>query len=145
LIKEVDAMSTRFTLAGMMMLALLAGGVWAVAADPEPQPPSLWMKKKLAYSETMLVGLVGEDFDQMAKSARSMNAMNQMEKWVRGTSPEYRTQLKIFQNANEQMIRMADKKNLDGAALAYVQLTLSCVNCHKVVRDRPTEEPVRAK
>jgi cytochrome c556 len=138
-------MSTRLTLAGIMMLALLAGCVWAMAADQEQQPPSLWMKKKLAYSETMLVGLVGEDFDQMAKSARSMNAMNQMEKWVRGTSPEYRTQLKIFQNANEQMIRMADKKNLDGAALAYVQLTLSCVNCHKVVRDRQPEEPVRAK
>jgi hypothetical protein len=137
-------MSTRLTLAGITILGLLAGCLWTMAAEPE-ESPSLWMKKKLAYNEKMLVGLVSEDFDQMAASARSMNAMNQMEKWVRGTSPEYRTQLKIFQNANEQMIRMADNKNLDGAALAYVQLTLSCVNCHKVVRDRQPEEPVRTK
>ena len=52
-----------------------------------------------------------------------------METWVRGTA-EYRTQLRIFQNANEQLIRMADEEKLDGAALAYVQLTLNCVNCH---------------
>lgn len=94
---------------------------------------SFWMQKKLEYSEAILVGLAREDFDQIAKNARSMNALTQMEKWVRGTT-EYRTQLRIFQNANEQLIAMADEEKLDGAALAYVQLTLSCVNCHKAVR-----------
>jgi hypothetical protein len=41
------------------------------------------------------------------------------------------------------LIRQADKENLDGAALAYVQLTLSCVNCHKVVRDSRQNEAAR--
>ena len=54
-------------------------------------------------------------------------------------------QLQIFQNANQQMIRMADDENLDGAALAYVQLTLSCVNCHKIVRDHAHKAPAEAK
>ena len=91
------------------------------------------MQKKLEYSGKILAGLAREDFEEIGKNARSMNALTQMEKWVRGTA-EYRTQLRIFQNANEQLIRMADEEKLDGAALAYVQLTLSCVNCHKAVR-----------
>ena len=37
---------------------------------------------------------------------------------------------------------MAAKKNLEGAAVKYVELTLNCVNCHKYVRaDRVSERP----
>jgi hypothetical protein len=101
--------------------------------------PSFWMEKKLEYSQKVLVGLAKKDFEEIGKRARSLAALNQMERWVRSGVPEYRAQLQIFQNANQQLIRAADHENLDGAAMAYVQLTLSCVNCHKVMRDtRPT-------
>ena len=32
------------------------------------------------------------------------------------------------------MTEAARKKNLDGAVLAYVDLTMKCINCHKYVR-----------
>ncbi len=114
------------------MALLLATGAGA-AEEGDEKTGSFWMQKKLEYSGKILAGLAREDFEQISKNARSMKALSQMEKWVRGTA-EYRTQLKIFQNANEHIIRMADEEKLDGVALAYVQLTLSCVNCHKVVR-----------
>jgi hypothetical protein len=111
----------------------------------DAQDASFWMRKKLEYSGKILAGLANEDFDAIGKTARSMKALNQMEKWVRGGVPEYRSQLHIFQNANGQLIQMAEQKNLDGAALAYVQLTLSCVNCHKIVRDSSRHVPAEAK
>ena len=114
------------------MALLLAAGARAAEAGDEKRG-SFWMQKKLEYSGKILAGLPQEDFEQISRNAQSMNALNQMEKCVRGT-PEDRTQLKIFQNANERIIHMADEERLDGAALAYVQLTLNCVNCHKVVR-----------
>lgn len=114
-------------------VAVLLPAASASAENEGDAPGSFWMQKKLEYSENILAGLARENFDQIAKNARSMNALSQMEKWVRGTA-EYRTQLRIFQNANKQLIAMADNQQLDGAALAYVQLTLSCVNCHKAVR-----------
>jgi cytochrome c556 len=124
-------------------MCLLAGGT--MADEPkEKDQGSFWMQKKLEYSEKILAGLAKEDFEAIAANARSMNALNQMEKWVRAGLPEYRAQLRIFQNANEQLIGAADDRQLDGAALAYVQLTLSCVNCHKVVRASPSEKPSRA-
>ena len=131
-------MKTRLTLGSIIVLSLLAA--FSLAAEKDDQEkPSFWMQKKLGYSESILKGLVNRDFDQIAKNARSMSALTQIEKWVRGNTPEYRAQLHVFQDSNQQLIRMADKKNLDGAALAYVQLSLSCVNCHKIVRDAPSK------
>jgi hypothetical protein len=49
--------------------------------------------------------------------------------------PEYQRQVRYFDDANKELIRQADNKNLSGATLVYTQLTLSCVQCHTVVRD----------
>lgn len=129
-------MKLRWVVATAVATLLVAGS--ALAADKEKEEPgegSFWMQKKLEYSEKILAGLATADFEEIAKNARSMGALTQMEKWVRSGLPEYRSQLRIFANANEQLIQAAEDEKLDGATLAYVQLTLSCVNCHKVVRD----------
>jgi cytochrome c556 len=70
-----------------------------------------------------------------------MNALTQLERWTHASLPGYRAQLKVFQEANERVIRAADKEDLDAAAEGFTQLTMSCVNCHKIVRDakRPAE------
>lgn len=131
-----------------LAMGLLATILTTAVAAEEPKPAedaSFWMKKKLEYSEHILAGLAKEDYDLIAKNARSMRALSHMEKWVRASLPEYRAQLRIFENANEQLIRTADAEQLDGAALAYVQLTLSCVNCHKVVRDSSGETSPRKR
>ena len=107
--------------------------------DKEPQKsdsePSLWMQKKLEYSRNILAGLATEDFDQIAQNAESMQTMSRFESFIRGKMPGYRTQLQVFQSANEQLIKQAQKDNVDGAALAFTQLTISCVNCHKQLRE----------
>lgn len=109
-----------------------------VAQEPKgeakPDDTSFWMRKKLEYSGRILEGLSKEDYEGIGKAARSMRALTHMERWVRAGMPEYRTQLRNFERANDQLIRHADAEQLDGAALAYVQLTLSCVDCHKVIR-----------
>jgi cytochrome c556 len=136
-------MKLRWILAIAAVAFLLAGGAWAADKEKEEDAGkgSFWMQKKLEYSEKILAGLTTADFEAIGKSARSMNALTQMEKWVRSGIPAYRDQLRIFQSANEQLIRMADDKQLDGATLAYVQLALSCVNCHKVIRDSASPKP----
>ena len=39
-----------------------------------------------------------------------------------------------FRRTADAITAAAKKKNLDGAALAYVDMTMKCVNCHKYVR-----------
>ena len=128
--------------------AVLVSFVGRSSYPEEPQSekkPSFWMEKKMEYSKRILAGLANQDFEEIGKTGRSLSALNQMEKWVRSGVPEYRAQLQIFQNANQQLIKTADNQNLDGAALAYVQLTMSCVNCHKVMRNSRPATPSAPK
>jgi cytochrome c556 len=133
-VREDPMRNARWIWAAVATLSIMAVAAPAPAAEEDEEKAS-WMKKKLEYTDEVLAALTREDFEQISKSARTMNNLGYLERWVRAGSPEYRRQLRIFQSANKQLIEMADEKNLDGAALAYVQLTLSCVNCHKHVRD----------
>jgi hypothetical protein len=99
------------------------------------QPASFWMKKKLDYSQNILAGIANADFDKIAESAQSMQSLSKVEGFIRGQMPGYRTQLEAFLDANAEIIRQAQKDNVEGAALAFTQLTISCVNCHKRLRE----------
>ena len=39
-----------------------------------------------------------------------------------------------FQRYADDLARNAKEHNIDGATLAYVKLTMNCVQCHKYVR-----------
>ena len=43
--------------------------------------------------------------------------------------------VRAFEHANGAIVRNAHDENLDGVTLAYTQLAISCVQCHKLVRD----------
>ncbi|MFO0892577.1 MAG: hypothetical protein U0790_25970 [Isosphaeraceae bacterium] len=118
-----------------LVLALLAALTPGMLGGAEPQDrASIWMKQKLRASQEVLKGLADGDFEAIAAHAQTMNLMTHLEAWVRADKPGYRTQLKLFEFADRELIRAAKERNLDAAALAYNQLTISCVNCHKLVR-----------
>jgi cytochrome c556 len=123
-----------YAVGAVVILGLLAFAV-RVAGGAEQDEPSFWMQKKMEYSEKILAGLAKADFEAIEKNSKSMNALSQLEKWVRAGSPAYQSQLTTFRSANRSLVRMAQEKDLDGATLAFMQLTQSCVQCHKVIRD----------
>ena len=103
--------------------------------QPKDKAGSLWMKQKLVASQNVLAGLTKADYGAIEKNAQSMIAVGYLEKWLRADTPGYQTMLRDFDYANKTLALAAREKNLDGATVAYLQLTLSCVNCHKIVRD----------
>jgi len=118
------------------VLALLLVLALPLRAQDQPaQKSSIWMRQKVQASQAILTGLASADFQAIGQNAAAMSAMEQLEKWLRADSPGYRTQLRLFEFADRELIRAAREKNLDAATLAYNQLTISCVNCHKIVRD----------
>jgi cytochrome c556 len=124
---------------GFASLLWLAPGPAAVGQEQKTpgataSQPSVWMRTKLEFSRNILAGLASEDFDKVAANAQAMQGMSKFEGFIRGKMPGYRTQLEVFQDANEEIIRQAQKDNVEGAALAFTQLTISCVNCHKQLR-----------
>jgi hypothetical protein len=127
------------TLALTSFLVLAAGRPWAhgqttkKTAESEDKA-SLWMKSKLVNSKNVLEALTREDFAAIQENAQAMQFVGYLEKWFRADVDGYKEQMQVFQFANTSLVKAAKAKNLDGATLAYNQLTISCVQCHKIVR-----------
>ena len=123
----------RSSVLGVLCIVLLPLALGA--EDPKDEPePSVWMKQKLKYSQEILNGLALEDYDLIEKSALSMKGLSRIEAFVRQKPEGYRTQLKTFEFSVSELARNAEDKNIDGATLAFTQMTISCVNCHKELR-----------
>jgi hypothetical protein len=120
------------------LIVVMSASSWGMAQEDkskkEEKDPSFWMKQKLTNSERILEGLAKGDLDMVNKNATAMQALNRIEHFVRRDPVAYRTQLHIFQFSVDELVRTSKEDNLDGAALAFTQMTISCVNCHKQIR-----------
>lgn len=111
------------------------------------QPAKLrdFMRRKLDHSQKALEGIVVQDFDMIAKSAQEMSLLSLDASWQVLQTPEYFQRSNEFRRTANALDRNAVEKNLDGAALSYIQLTTQCFDCHKYVRDQKQGEQTSAK
>jgi hypothetical protein len=126
------------------MLVLV--GVGGLPSDgrtqPKPadkkEPPTaekVLMRDKLTYAKDALDGLSVEDFDKVAKSAEMLRMISRASSWYVLDSDQYQRLSKNFQEQAADLERHAKDKNLDAAALDYMRISLTCIQCHKYVRD----------
>ena len=130
-------MKTRIWTVAASVTLLVIGIAWyrAYAAQPEfPANVRDFMQLKLKSSQQILEGIVMEDFDRVAKHAQQMSLLSQAATWQVLQTPEYLQQSTEFRRAADALTSAAKKKNVDACALAYMEVTLKCVNCHKYVR-----------
>jgi hypothetical protein len=111
-----------------------------ITAQGHAQQPSSrreFMRKKLEYSKNVLEGLSLEDFGLIARNARALKSMSEVATWRDSMIPnpqDYIPYTMEFQRQADELMQKANKSDLDGASLAYNQLTLTCVRCHKYAR-----------
>jgi len=105
--------------------------------DPKAKPDAKaeLMKKKLALSQKILEGLALEDFDKIKTGADDLVTVRQQAAFMVGKTAKYEVYANDFQKHLEEIQKAAKKKSVEGAALGYVEMTLTCVRCHQYVRD----------
>lgn len=123
-------------------VALTLPGAVAVvpAAEPEPLRPddvAVFMRAKLDHSSEVLEGLSLADFEKIRRGGQLLALASQASSWQVLQSEEYARQSVAFRRACERLERAAAEKNLDAAALAWMDVTMKCVQCHRYVRDQP--------
>jgi hypothetical protein len=104
---------------------------------PADEKRRAFMRQKLEFSKQVLEGLTLEDFDAITKGARALKQLSLAAEWEVPTIPnlpEYMAFTNEFQRLGDDLSAQAKAKNIDGATLAYLRLTMNCVNCHKYVR-----------
>ena len=120
----------------MIVPVLLLSGtalIWmqSRAADNETR---LAMQAKLVYSKYILEGIVTENFEQVETNAKKLHLLSQSADWGTRQNKNYQDHTREFARQAREIEKAAAAKNLDGATLAYFQMTLSCVSCHRELR-----------
>ena len=94
------------------------------------------MRAKLAHSSEVLEGLALEDFDMIGRGAQELSLASQASSWQVLQTEDYARQSAEFRRSCDTLRTAAKAKNLDGAALAWMDVTMKCIQCHKYVRDQ---------
>ena len=136
---------TRTRVAILSIAVVLVAGVFATLGQTKrSRAAKEFMRDKLELSQQVLEGLATENFDLVIAKGTRLSAMSQEADWRVFENPDYEQQSVAFRRQVDALVRAARDKNLDAATLGYVRMTMSCVDCHKLVRGKlvaATESP----
>jgi cytochrome c556 len=118
--------------------------LWSTAvAWGQPKTPVTtkeFMHEKLEQSQKLLAALATEDYFTLGKVSQRLSAMSQEANWQAFQNPDYKQFSDNFRAHANALNKAAKEKNIDASTLAYVRMTMSCVDCHKWVRGRVVAE-----
>jgi len=124
-----------------MRIAILALLTLTISADRGPSADKLpskvdkLMAEKLKNSQAILGALATNDYDTMVKCAEKIMEISKAAEWTVYKTPLYEGHTNEFRRSAESLIKKAKQKNIDGAALAFVDMTVCCVRCHEHCRE----------
>lgn len=127
----------RMKFAAVIVAGMLAVGLaFSSAQNKKSRATKEFMRDKLELTQGILEGLAVENFDLIISRSQRLSAMSQQVDWKVFENPDYEQQSIAFRRNVDALTKAAKNKNLDGVTLAYVRVTMSCVECHKYVRGR---------
>lgn len=94
------------------------------------------MRTKLDHSQKALEGVTAGDFEILLAAARKLKVLGNAPDWPNFDTPEYQEHKSNFRRSVGDLERAAAEANLDSATLAYVRMTMNCVECHRFVRGK---------
>ena len=125
--------------AAVVMPALMPSRPPLAAQEPtvgdKPNDVALFMRAKLGHSQHVMEGLALADYELIERGAHDLALASHASSWQVLQTEDYARQSREFRRACESLRAAAKDKNLDGAALAWMEVTLKCIQCHKYVRD----------
>ena len=111
-------------------------------ADPPPSAEAALMAQKRDHAHAVLDALTAGDSDALKREAAALVRLAERPIFLddrkteapKPKTEEYQFQVKAFKHAADDLLAAAKDKNMDAAALAYRDLTRTCVKCHAQFR-----------
>ena len=110
-------------------------------ATQKPDQVAAFMRAKLGHSQNVLEGLALEDFELIARGAHDLSLASQASSWQVLQTEDYVRHSAEFRRACDGLRAAAGAKNLDGALVAWMDVNMKCVQCHRYVRDEERDVP----
>ena len=109
----------------------------ATVPQDEEKKPGLpkFMRQKLEASNQILEGLVTDNLSLVEAGCDALLKMSREEKWRISNDMLYRRYSREFIDAVADMKEKAAAQSIDGASLAWIKSTMTCLKCHEWVRN----------
>lgn len=128
--KHHHSIRRAFGVAVLLATALAAGS----HAQPADAPLAHLMKQKLVHAQGLMTGLAMENFDSLEKDAQTLAMLSKAAEWNVHNTPQYARFSAEFRDSVTSLAAHAREKKLEACALDYIQMTMTCVQCHQHVR-----------
>ncbi len=117
--------------------ALPALAVLALAAAPATaqQDLSNLMRQKLDRAQGLFEAVVLARFPAVERHAGDLLRISEQSTWTPLTTTPYLRYAGEFQEAARSLGRAASARDIDEVSSAYMTLTSSCVQCHRLLRE----------
>jgi hypothetical protein len=117
----------------LVVAAVSIGGIGVGVAAAQTVALSRLMRAKLDHSQQILGAVVTSNWAELQRHSEELQRAAQDPAWSVLTTPEYVRQTTAFLRASEDLVDAAKRRDGEAAPLAYVSLTMSCVQCHRYI------------
>ena len=105
---------------------------WTAVAFPQERDLTRVMRDKLDHAQQILAAVVTSDWAALERQSRDLLRVAENPVWVAAfKTPLYARQSEAFLRATQDLLDAAQRHDLEAAPIAYVSLTLTCVQCHR--------------
>lgn len=118
----------------VLLVGIAAATGWGHMASGQSDTVRAIMQEKLDHAHGVLEAMIFEDLEAVETDAAWLSLLAEAAEWHVYETPEYTKYSTEFFKSVGALSEAARSKDLEGAAAAYAQMTVSCVSCHKYVR-----------
>jgi hypothetical protein len=119
----------------VLTLLFLLAALPLLSGHGAEQKKASVMQKKLQHAQKVLEGLALKDFRKISKNADELLFLSKEQEWKVLSTAGYERYSNDFRRNAQTLIKNAEDEDLDGCARSYTDMILTCVNCHKHVRE----------
>jgi hypothetical protein len=127
----MNQLFTSSTLLVLMIVTVTANVGQTLGEEPTGRQHAVLMEKKLASAQQVLAGLARGNFSEIEKQAQMLNLLSREAAWNIIQTKEYMRMSDSFRDTTTQLSRAAENRNADAVGLAFIKLTISCIDCHR--------------
>ena len=127
-------MNKLYLIAGVLAVVAIPSFCVTQEQDDTRNAKAQFMQRKLDYTKEIVAGLAMEDYKRISKGAQDLMLLSHETNWKAVNSPEYLKASSDFRETVQRLRSASNEQNLDGATIAFVEVTFNCVRCHKQLK-----------
>jgi len=117
----------RFVIGAVLILAAVGH------ANAQTTATSRLMRQKLVDAQGVMAAVVTGNWVELDRRSKALAKATEDPAWLVLRTPEYAKQGEAFLRAVNDLVDAAARRDADAAPLAYVALTMRCIQCHRYV------------